>query len=149
MVTSAAGDLSIKTGKRQSDNAPVIIVRTPYAPAWSPAAKALGGRWNAEQRYWLFDPRDTEAVRALCLKTFGIDPLASPDEAPELATVRVRLVGGPGRWNAETKAYEPPTGGIAATGDSVWLFGREIAYRGGRDYAVRLGAGVVIVAGAF
>lgn len=106
-----------------------IALLSPYHPEVPSAAKALGGRWNSASKSWSFDSRDTNAVRALCTRVFGVDPLA--DAPIEAVTVRV---GYP--------LFE-------SAGSALWLFGRELAKRFGRDRAVSLGNDVIILQGGF
>src|SRR5687767_1149952 len=101
---------------------------SPYHPNFPSKARAMGGKWNASQATWTFDVRDIERVRSACLEVYGVDPLAEPDESPELVTVRLAL---------DTRYY----------GSELWMFGRELVNRPGRDNGVRLGAGVVIISG--
>ena len=109
----------------------VLKLATPYSPALPAKCRALGGKWYAESKTWRFDVRDARRVSALCLEIFGLDPLAEPGETPELVTVRLELD------SFDTHAA------------SFWSFGREIVSRGGRDYPVRLGDGVIVVSGGF
>ena len=104
-----------------------LEVRSPYHPDFPAAARALGGRWRPSRRTWVFDGRDELAVGGLLARLFGWSPAPSG----EVVTVRVAL----DRDNA---------GGAEAR-----LAGRCIARRPGRDEAVVLGAGVVVVGGAF
>src|SRR4051812_33757420 len=108
-----------------------LKLSSPYSPDVPADCRAIGGKWNATIKAWLFDERDANRVRDLCVRHWGIDPRAEPDEAPELLTVRV-----------EPRAF-------AINGSDWWLFGREIASRPGRDSRVRLGEGVILVSGAF
>ena len=104
-----------------------LEVHSPYHPDFPAAARALGGRWRPSRRTWVFDGRDEAVVGDLLARLFGW----SPDPSGEVVTVRVTL----SRANA---------GGAEAR-----LAGRVIARRPGRDEAVVLGAGVVVVGGAF
>lgn len=104
-----------------------VALCSPYNPALPPKAKLLGGRWDSVQRVWTFDARDESRVRELAKTVYGTDG------APDTRTVTVRVVLG------------PSTNG----GDSIYLFGREIASRPGRDLPVRLGNGVIVVDGHF
>lgn len=105
-----------------------VVLTSPYHPAIPPAARALAGKWNATRKVWSFDARDLDRVRELCVTVYGIDPLA-PAPA-DLLTVRVDL-------------------DRLDLADSLFALGRQLARRAGRDYAVRLGEGVVILAGGF
>jgi len=104
-----------------------IEVKTPYHPDFPSAAKNLGGRPEKENGVWTwyFDPRDEASVRDLCRDLFGTDGT----DDPALVTLRVTLEG--------------------ERGQDVWLAGRKIAWRPGRDSPVRLGHSVVLVGGRF
>jgi len=105
-----------------------LRVRSPYHPAFPPGARQLGGKWNG--REWVFDPRLENEVRGLLTRIYGWDgtyPLF-------IADVRVALDGLPDKWRE---------------GQSLWLLGRELASRPGRDARVRLGPGVALEAGGF
>lgn len=108
-----------------------IKVVAPYHPYFPIAARKLGGRWSGEQRAWYFDPRDADDVHQLVLRIYGYDPLA---EKQDLVTARVTL--------SREKLNLP-------LGSQFFLFGREIAFRLGRDSAVQLGEGVVVLSGGF
>ena len=117
--------------QKLTDGSTKLKLVSPFVPGFSDKARALGGTWNPTTKAWYFDQRDSDRVRALVLATFGVDPLAEPGDEPELVTVRVEL------------------NGRLCNESSVWMFGRELASRGGRDYAVRLGTGVILIAGSF
>jgi len=104
-----------------------IKVETPYHPNFPPAAKNLGGGAKKENGTWAwyFDPRDEASVRDLCRDLFGTDGTDEPD----LVTLRVTLDGEQSR--------------------EIWIGGRCVARRPGRDAPVRLGDNVVIVSGCF
>jgi len=112
------------------DGTKQLKLTSPYHPDLPSRARAIGGRWNSLTKTWRFDVRDARRVRDLCLQIYGQDPLAEPDEAPELLTVRLDL-----------DRFE--------RGQDLWLFGREICTRPGRDYTVRLGQGVILLSGGF
>lgn len=99
-----------------------------YHPSLPGKARAIGGRWHADTKTWRFDLRDEQRVRDLCVEVYGIDPFEPP---AELVTVRVPL-----------DSYRDDV-------DEVWMAGRRVARRAGRDYDVQLGAGVIVVAGGF
>lgn len=128
------------TRQAMEDGGERLKLVSPYHPALPPKARALGGRFNAETKAWYFDPRDAERVRALCLETYGTDPLA---EAPaETVTVRLSLDRPAGMSYADYAA-------LPIHGQSIHLLGRELAYRPGRDSSVRLGEGVIAAEGGF
>jgi hypothetical protein len=104
-----------------------LLLSAPYHPDLASRAKTLGGRWIPASAVWAFDPRDEVRVRGLCETVFGIDPNGAP---PDLVDVRFRFHG---RIDMQ----------------SLWLCGREVASRRGRDEAVRLGADVIVEEGSF
>lgn len=102
-----------------------VQVVSPYHPNWPKKAKNLGGRYDGSA--WEFDVRDEERVRALCREIYGTD-----GSSVDLVTVQIDM----------DKAH-------GASGKSWFRFGREILSRTGRDVDVRLGHGVVLLAGGF
>lgn len=117
--------------QKMKDGSTKLKLVSPFVPGFSDKARALGGTWNATSKAWYFDTRDSRRVRDLVQTTYGADPLAEPGDEPELITVRLDLDG------FETRS------------SNLWAFGREIVSRGNRDYSVRLGDGVIIIAGGF
>lgn len=116
---------------KMKDGTTRLALKTPYSPELPAKCRALGGKWNAETKTWYFDQRDADRVRSMCVEAFGVDPLAEPDEAPELVTVRLNMDA------FNTRAAE------------LWMFGREIVSQPSRDGATRLGRDVVIISGGF
>lgn len=112
-------DIQIDGGK--------LLLASPYHPDFPAEARKLGGRFDRDGgKTWVFDARDEDRVRALCVRIFGTD--GSP---AELVTIRL---------DPERLAY----------GESeIWLCGRKIAWRPGRDDEVRLGDGVILISGGF
>lgn len=102
-----------------------LSVTSPYNPDFPASARHLGGRWDAGRKVWSFDARDESAVRQALRETYGTDGSAPV----QLVTIRVRIPD--------------------ASTDEYWACGRRIARRVSRDEDVRLGDGVVIVAGGF
>jgi hypothetical protein len=105
-----------------------LWLASPFYPAMPPKARALGGDYDGETRRWSFDARDEDRVRALAIEIYGTD--GTPTE-----TVTVRL--------ALDEAY------TSNTPQTIYLAGWQVAHRLGRDAAVRLGEGVITVAGGF
>lgn len=103
-----------------------IEVDSPYHSDFPASAKALGGRWTGSA--WRFDARDESRVRELIARTYGVDP----DTLTVIDPVTVRV-----------------TVGSSRVSQTLWLAGREIATRRGRDIPVRLGHGVIITSGEF
>lgn len=100
-----------------------VTARTPYHPDFPKKARAIGGKFRGGA--WTFDARDEQRVRDLCREIYGTD--GTPVDT---VTVRISTSSAP-----DESAW--------------WAFGRMIAERRYRDSAVRLGDGVVIVAGGF
>lgn len=103
-----------------------IVAITPYHPSFPGQARALGGKFDRETKTWNFDPRDEARVREMVTGIFGTD--GTPTET---VTVRVTAVA----------PFEDAR--------SLYLAGREILTKPGRDIAPRLGEGVVKLAGTF
>jgi|GEM_PF-1232841 len=107
-----------------------LHVRSPYHPAFPPGAKKLGGKWDPKRGEWVFDSRLADQVRGLLVQIYGWDggyPI-------RIADVRVALDKLPDDWRWDR---------------SLWLLGRELACRPGRDAEVKLGPGVALVKGGF
>jgi len=104
-----------------------VTVFCPYHPDWPPRARVMGGKWNASQKAWVFDPRDAEAVKQTLLHVYGWDGTYPV----EILDARLHL----GRRGCDTR--------------ELWMFGRLIAARLERDSTVRLGNGVVLIQGGF
>lgn len=104
-----------------------VYLAAPYHPSLPERAKALGGRWDSADKVWRFDARDEARVRELARGIYGTDGT----DNPQLVTIRVTIT--------EREAYE----------QELWLAGRLVARRPGRDLPVQLGDGVIIVSGAF
>ena len=105
-----------------------LKLQTPYNPNMPAQCRKLGGIWEATEKAWYFDPRDSARVGALCLVTYGVDPTA-PDPAA-LVDVRVHL---------DEVDF--------ARQQEVWMFGRRVLYRPERDKPVYYGDGVIVLAG--
>jgi len=105
-----------------------IIVKSPYHESFPPEAKKLGGKWDGSA--WRFDSRLEREVRELVIRIYGWDG----SYPVRVADVRVILDRLPESWQFN---------------QSLWLLGRELAYRPSRDAEVRLGDGVVVEAGGF
>jgi hypothetical protein len=105
-----------------------LRVRSPYHPQFPPEARKLNGKWDGQE--WVFDPRLEEKVRALLTQIYGWD-----GTYPVLiADVRVILDRLPEDWWENR---------------SLWLLGRELAFRPGWNARVKLGPGVVVADGGF
>lgn len=108
-----------------------IQAATPFNPDFIAAARELNGKWLAGPKVWTFDARDEATVRQMCRNIYGTD---GTEEHVELVTLRVQVGG---EWGT----------GIDPDQAEIWLGGRVILRRPGRDAAVRLGEGVVKVEG--
>lgn len=106
-----------------------VTTRAPFLPSFAPRAKNLGGRFSnvAGEATWRFSAVDEQRVRALLIELYGTD--GSPTE-----TVDVHI-------NTDKLALYRD--------DSLFLFGRKIAGRRGRDTRVDLGEDVILIAGGF
>lgn len=104
-----------------------VILTAPYDPALPSKAKALGGRYK--DRTWAFALKDEQRVRELAREIYGTDG----SETSHAVTVRV---------DTRKLNFRDHYGEIR-------LAGRSLARRTGRDVAVRLGDGVVVVNGRF
>jgi hypothetical protein len=103
-----------------------LHVVTPFHPDFPRKAKALGGKWHADSKAWQFDARDEKRVRDALVAIYGTDGTPT-----ELVTVLVR------------------TGAdfISANCKELYVAGRMIANRAGRDFPARLGEGVIQLGG--
>lgn len=104
-----------------------IVVSSPYNKDFVSGAKRCGGKFSPTDSAWLFDARDEERVRSLCLECYGTD-----GHTQSLVTLRV-----------EYKERE------SARGESIALAGRSIARATGRDSGARPCDGVILLAGGF
>lgn len=101
----------------------LLHVASDYSSDFVAGARKLGGRWNAAQKTWDFDPRDEQRVRALLIEVYGTD--GSPVRT---CTVQIKADKYRGR-------------------ESVEFFGRSLVHRPNRDAQVRLHPTVTIIAG--
>lgn len=102
-----------------------IGVRSPYYPAFIESARALGGKWKEDA--WYFDARDLERVQAALDEHYG----EHGEEDVQRVTLRLDLNLYPIRGNVD------------------YFAGKQTFYRYDRDSRVKLGEGVVLIAGAF
>lgn len=49
-----------------------VHVSAPYRSGFPAKARALGGRWDAERRIWIFNGRREFAVERLMVETYGV-----------------------------------------------------------------------------
>jgi len=118
--------IEITTVKMQDGTTKLKII-SPYAPDLPAAFKRLGGKWSPAARAWYLDPRDGPKVREILAAAFG-----APGEDTMTLRVDLALASDEGEDRSEFRAC-----------------GRTLAWRRGRDAAVTLGEGVIIVAGGF
>lgn len=102
----------------------IVTVTSPYDRRFVSGAKDLGGRWTGDA--WVFDERDEDRVRDLCLDVYGVDGRADDEET---VTVRIELDN-----DGEQE---------------IRLAGRTIARRPSRDDRVKLSRGFIVVEGSF
>lgn len=107
-----------------------IAVTSPYDGEFIARAKEIGGRWNGDA--WVFDVRDEERVRDLCMSVYGEDGRATGSE--DLVSIRFDA----GR-----------AGNYVIEGAEMRLAGRRIAHRPKRDWNVKTTKNVVVVEGSF
>lgn len=62
-----------------------IKVVSPYNKDFVAKARRTGGRWNADQKAWIFDARDENRVRRLLIDIYGTDG----HDTGETVTVRI------------------------------------------------------------
>jgi hypothetical protein len=103
-----------------------IHVVTPYNSEFVAFARRCRAKWNKPA--WVFDARDTEAVRTECLRVFGCDGTVSA----QMVSVKITWV------SEETNRHGP-----------ISVMGRTIARAFGRDSGARMGDGFVILSGGF
>jgi len=60
-----------------SSTGSALLARVPYAAEFAGEARKIGGRWNAADKVWIFDPRDESNVRELCRVLFGTSGVKS------------------------------------------------------------------------
>lgn len=106
-----------------------LSVTSPYHPDFPAAARKLGGKWQSPA--WVFDARDEERVRKLCVRVYGTDGSAPAD----VLTVRCSAALCDGDGNGSTLSY--------------YLCGRQVARAFGRDSGAKLGEGVIVLSGGF
>ncbi|WP_239404624.1 helix-turn-helix domain-containing protein [Frankia sp. Cj3] len=106
------------------------IADTPYDTGFVARAKEIGGRWDGGRQVWTFDPRDDRRVRDLVIGIWGTD---GSEPEGDIVTVQIKAERhGSGRREAVVR-----------------FAGRVVATRRGRDCAVELASGVVVISGGF
>lgn len=106
-----------------------ILLESPLNRAANADYRSLGGRWDAPRRAWRFAARDLDRVRKVLRKHFGHDdqPYTAVDTRVDMGSAGVSS-----EWSR-----------------SLWMFGRNILTRIGRDYPVWLGEDVILAEGEF
>jgi hypothetical protein len=108
-----------------------IIAHSDYHPDLPRQAKKLGGRWNSNDKCWIFDVRDEERVRELYRTIYGTDgTIATGDMVNMRVTVKEES-----DW--------------AANRTGLYFAGRCVARATGRDSGAKLGNGVIVLEGGF
>lgn len=108
-----------------------VFVESPYDGNFISEAKTIGGRWDGNA--WVFDVRDEDRVRDLCLNIYGENGRAANGEV-----VDVRLDVKEAEWE------------LLHDGDQEIRFaGRRFARRPSRDEQVVLSEGVIVAEGSF
>lgn len=108
-----------------------LYATTPYHPTMVACSRRLHGTWNGSS--WEFDPRDEDRVRELVRDLYGTDGTPC-----QLVDVRINVR----QWYK----HSPAGSGDART---LYFAGREVCHRPSRDARVKLGDGVVLIAGEF
>lgn len=103
-----------------------VYVDAPYDEDFIKGVRSLRGKWD--KPYWVFDARDEDRIRSLCLKVYGDNGIA----ADKLVTVRI---------DAEKYDKWP--------GQEIRIAGRALVRRMERDRAVQLAPRTHVVEGAF
>jgi hypothetical protein len=115
-------------------NANGLELQAPFHPNLSLHAKALGGRWRGQEVGWVFSIDRAEALRALCLRVWGVD--GTPEAFADLVQLRVEV--------DEQDIRYPIWEGY---NNAVYLVGREIAASLKNRRAARPGRGVKFLSG--
>ena len=69
-----------------------LIIRTPYSPAFVSAVKALGARWNKEEKVWIAEPEVRDQIDQLIRELFSDETSVRPEAGPEAkVTLRSRV----------------------------------------------------------
>jgi hypothetical protein len=111
-----------------------LELRAPFHPLLSPNARALGGRWRGSEVGWAVPVSQEEALRALCLRMWGVD--GTPEASSDVVQLRIEV--------AERDIRFPIW---RAHNDSIYLVGREIAASLKNRRGARPGRGVKFLAG--
>lgn len=102
-----------------------LKVQSPYHPEFVAVARGRNGRWSAP--HWIFDARDEASIRDECRRIYGTDGTPVP-------CVDCRV---------EYDEYR------YFSGLALYALGRLLVERRSRDERVRMGPGVVAIAGGF
>ena len=111
-----------------------LELRAPYHPNLSLYAKPLGGLWRGQEVGWVFPHAQADALRALCLRMWGVDGTA--EALHDVVHLRVEVDEQDLRlpiW----RGYNSP----------VYLMGREVAASLKSRRAARPGRGVKFLVG--
>lgn len=106
-----------------------IYVSSPFSPDLPRRARELSGRWDRNEKEWIFPLQAENEVRALYMDVYG-----EFDTPADTVTIRCTV--------GNTQVGSP-------TRESLSLGGRVIARAFGRDSGARTAQGVVVVSGGF
>ncbi len=119
-----------------------IAVKSPYHPELPVLAKQTGGKWDSSGNVWYFDRRIESRVKDLFLRVYHEwNEIENPVNLIVDVT-RARAQSTP-NLNNDFQSWH-------GTGQaSLWVGGRLIAERRGRDYSVKTGNGVILLTGGW
>jgi hypothetical protein len=115
-------------------NADRLELQAPFHPLLSMNAKALGGRWRGSEVGWTIPIAQEAALRALCLRTWGVD--GTPEASSDVVQLRIEVAERDIRFPI-WRAYN----------DAIYLVGREIAASLKNRRAARPGRGIKFLTG--
>ncbi|MDD2321238.1 MAG: hypothetical protein PHO83_14435 [Geobacteraceae bacterium] len=105
-----------------------IVVTSMYNTLFVAEAKNIDGKWSETAKAWVFDVRDEQRVRDLCMKYYGTDGVVN-----DLCTLKVK-------WLEDEKSK------ICS---AITVYGRPVAKAKGRYTGATLQDGIVLIEGAF
>ena len=111
-----------------------FFVKSSFNPLFASKARSLGGYFDNYRQHWEFRNESLDAVKRLLLEAFGTD--GTPDHS-ERVTLVIYMD------NLPPRAYSD------SGGESIYLFGRQIARRAYRSASVELGQSVTVLRGGF
>lgn len=111
-----------------------LTLQAPFHPSLSFHAKALNGRWKGQEIGWLFGHEHDAALRALCVRLWGVD--GTPEAMAELVDLRITVE----QRDIHASVW-------SAQNEALYLVGREIAASLKNRRAARPGRGVKFLRG--